>query len=690
MNDNLDIIPIHVFANSANKAEMLNGQLRGQGLAVKPMWRTETGNDDNLNPELVFFFADTEKPDFDEALAYAKRHSAPLIVVARKYDAEAAHKALAAGAENWLLIDHDVLLLAAVQQARRTRQNLSRTRALERDQQRSRELLKEQFSNSGDAIVTVSEGIIVEVNEAGAAYFAYPDTDSFTGLPILEHIGSKSQHAFKRALKLLFKQNQPQQTRELVLLQADGNSRQSAITLEPFAYEGERCARLRIANDQGALKLSERVHELEAENQTLRGRVETAQHQRPASALTQPTDFSPLAAQALGSAQVDVVRAVVLIRPEKPQEAYANFGSVGAAELGMHLAEALRERLEKGDLATRTSDLNLVILATRADAHSLTGWIEETVRSLGERIFEGSEHSAQLGFVAGYAPVNRIRQLELLVHQAEEAATGPAGTITRYQSEASAGEIDTGSWEVIIREALAEHRYTIELDAVEDLASTGQARIAYPCILDHDGRKISAGNFQPEALRLNLLETLEHRFVGNALRALLSLSRHDEAAGIIVPLHHLSTSDEKLKDFLADLLARTDTTRIASRLTLELDIEEVLSRVREVQQFVRRYRDLGCSVGLRNFTPGTATEKFVALLPIDTLRLSPRFTAELEENGESAGTFKVVVDAFKQRDIKPIATDVSDSSSMACLYNLGVSMIQGPIIGEPELFALDA
>ncbi|MDN5863983.1 MAG: EAL domain-containing protein [Gammaproteobacteria bacterium] len=691
MNDSLDIIPIHVFANSANKAEILNGQLRAQGLAVKPLWRMDTEDDGDLSPELVFLFEDTEHPSLDEVMAYAQRQLAPLIVVAHEYDSQAAQRALSAGAADWLLIDQDVLLSAAVRRERRYIHDATRIRLLERDQERNHMLLKQNFIQSQDAILTVNEGILIEANGASAEYFGYPDPQALVGLPVMDLVGSPSQKPFKKALKNLFKRGEPQQMDMLELLKADGSMQKSPVRLERFEDEGESCARIVIANNPGG-KIAEQISALEDENKALLERLDSLQLDRPDFFLTQPRDFSPLASQLLDSVQADGVRAVVCIRPENWQAAHTSFGSIGAAELGARLGESLAGVLDGNDLATRTADLNLVILATRPDTDSLERWIQSTVNSLGEKVFEGGEHSGQVGFVAGYTPVNRIRKLDVLIHQAEEAAIGEAGTVTPYAGNAASAdsvEVDDDSWGTLIREALTEHRYTVTLQPVEDLGSGALAQVAEPCLLDRDGQRIEAATFQPPALRLGLLQVLEHRFVGHAMRALLSSLKKNGNARIIAPIHHETAVDTKLQPFLQKLVGSTPTASQAERLVLELQIDDIISRVREVQEFSERIQALGFSLGLRGYSAAAATDKLVTLLPIKSLRLSAEFTAELEGNVETSELFKHTVELNKERGVDVIATDVSNSGTMACLYNLGISMVEGPIIGEPELFLTD-
>lgn len=686
MKANLDIIPIHVFANSANKVEMLNGQLRARGLAVKPLWRNSVTDDEGLDPELVFFFADTQKPGLNEVSDYAERHQAPLLVVASQYDAEAVDEALAAGAEDWLLADHDALLAAATRRARRHSRNAKRIRQLKEARARDRELVEQNFSSSQEAIGLLSDGIFIEVNAACSKRFGFENPDAMVGQPIMDLFTADSQGPLKKGLKQLSKNGTEQNLDGLEIKRSSQENSEVSLRLELCKKDGEPCARMRIAGEKTDNKLMEHIKALEEANEELLRQADSSKGNATGSNLLSPADFSPLAAQTLGRSQTTARSAVVLIRPARLEETRKRFGIVGAAELGGHLGEALSDCLNEGDLATLGADLNLIAVIARDSDSELENWLSTTLKSMETRVFEGGEHSGQLGFVAGYTVVNRIRQLDPLIKQAEQAATGEAGTVTKHEQDAGASEVDDDSWESLIREALEEHRYTVLLEPIEDLTSGTRKHVARPCLIDRDGKAITTEFFRSPAERLGLLRVLEHRFVGNALRALLTHRRGDAGTGMIVPLDPDSLTDGKLLEFLDGLIQRTQKKPNSGALTMEFDVNDIADRVHEAESFFEAVKAMECSTGLRNYSPAPWADKLASHLQVGSLRTSESFIAQLEKDGEFDQTFEQSMKQLVLNGIDVIATGVSDSSAMAHLYNLGITMVQGPIIGETEMF----
>ncbi|MGH8161619.1 MAG: EAL domain-containing protein, partial [Gammaproteobacteria bacterium] len=404
-----------------------------------------------------------------------------------------------------------------------------------------------------------------------------------------------------------------------------------------------------------------------------------------------PGVFAPVAAEQIGLPKPDSVQALVFTRPADPRAVLASFGVLGTAEAGAHIAATASPLLTEHDLATRIGDSNILALVARPDEAEVERWTNSLLHSLGQGIFEGGGHSAHLDFVAGYALIDRVRRLDALIRQAQKAADDAApGTISRGNDGTATVAIDDDSWEPLIREALESHRYKVALLPIEDLASGARFWATLPRVLDRGGHEIVADLFQPPAKRLGLLPILERRLVGHALRALLSKSGNRKSARVIVPLHATTLADEQFFDFLKDLLGHTSNPPAPKSLVLELDINQISNRIREAEQFAEQASTYDCGLGLRGYAPEAAS-KSVEVLPVESLRMTPTVAERLaDEDDETMATaVKAAVARLETRGIQLIASGVADTNTMAKLYNLGVGTVEGPAIGEPELFRAD-
>ncbi|MGH8271618.1 MAG: EAL domain-containing protein, partial [Gammaproteobacteria bacterium] len=685
MDKDLDIIPIHVIADSENKAEMLNGLLRAQGLAVKPVWSDSLDDWQGSPAELVFYFADTETPTLAEVVKHAEESAAPVIIIAREHDPKEAARALAAGAADWIRAEHDELLAAVARRERAKRHVAHRLRQFERDSERDGRRLKKLFSGSQDAIARLHDGIIVEANVACAELFGHAQPQALVGLPLMDLFAVASHAKLKQSLKTVNKQGAIEDAVNLIARRSDGSEREVKVEFSAPESDDKREAQIVIRG--GATNASIlRIEELETENEELKERAESLRQTETGSRLLWPTSFAPIAAERISRARAGSVRAVVAIRPAAPDDALKTFGALGLAEAGANLAAHVSPLLQADDLATRIADLSLLALINRPHEKTIKEWAETAVKTLGAHIFEGTGNSGHVEFVAGYVPVDRVRRLDALIRQALEAAGGKAGSVTRSKSvaETTAVETDDSGWAALIREALDEHRYTIALQPIMDLASGTKLYAALPRLLDRDGKEIQAASFYPSAARLGLLPVLEHRLAGHALLAQSRLPHDGNSPHVIVPLRVETMMDSAFDDFILNLMARVQTRPPPKSLVLELALDEIMGYVRDAEQFARTAEKLGCALGLRDYTPSVAADKLIALLPISCLRLAPNVMERIGEDEALAANIRSAAESMGERDIRVIATGVGDSNMMATLYNLGIGTVQGPVIGEAE------
>ncbi len=687
MDKDLDIIPIHIIADSENKAEMLNGLLRAQGLAVKPVWSDNLDDLQGSPAELVFYFADTEKPTLAEVVQHAGENTAPVIIIAREHDPQKAARALAAGAADWIRAEHDELLAAVTRRERAKHHVAHRLRQFERNSERDQRHLKKLLSGSHDAIARVHDGIVVEANASCAEFFGHAQAQTLIGLPLMDLFAPASQANLKKILKTVNRQGATDNAVNLIARRADGSEREATVEFSELENDDQRETQILIRGG-GANASILRIEALEAENEELKERAETLRQNEAGSQLLWPAGFAPIAAERISHALAGSLRAVIAICPAEPDEALNTFGPLGLAEAGASLAIHISPLLEADDLATRLSDLKLIALVERPDEEKIKKWAETAVKMLGEHVFEGTGHSGHVNFAAGYVPVDRVRRLDVLIHQALEAAAGTAGSVSRSKSsiETTAVETDDSGWAMLIREALDEHRYTIALQPIADLTSGAKLYAALPRLLDREGKEICASSFYPPATRLGLLSVLEHRLAGHALLAQSRLQHDGHTPCIIVPLHVETMMDAAFDDFILNMMARVQTRPPPKSLVFELALDEIMGRVRDVEQFAKMAEKLGCSLGLRDYTPSVAADKLIALLPISCLRLAPDIMERIGEDEVLAANIRSTAEAMNERDIRFIATGVGDPNMMATLYNLGISTVQGPVIGEAEFF----
>lgn len=693
----LDIIPIVVVSETQNKAEMLNGLLRGEGLAVHPQWVQSMDAWDALktNPELVFYFEDTPDPALEDVVSRAKTLAAAVIVVSARHDPDQAAKALEAGAAAQVSLADTQLLAGIARRERNNRGDRKRLRTLEREVEESRKQLRNLMAGGQNAIAYAQEGVIAGANRNWAEMFGFHDEGDLIGLPVMDLFAQADQQSLKLSLRALTRGKPVDGPLAVHGKRSDGAEFELGLDMSPVEVEGESQIQFMVSGnaasaDEGAGNTAalKQIDELEAEKRRLELILQTREQREPDSQFLWPSTFAPIAAERVNRPLAGTARALVAFRPADAEKAMATFGPLGLAEAGASIPVTLSPLMDEDDLVVRIDGLTVLATVNRASEQAIEDWAKKVLNALGEHIFETSSRSSLLGFVAGIAPIDRVRRLEQLTHQALKAATGEPNTVHRAEvsSVITTADTDDAGWSAMIAEALEEQRFAIALRPIEDLANASKLYEATARLLDREGKEIPPEGFMEPAQRLGLARQVERRLIGHAFMALLRLLQSDESTRVILPLSPAVMQDDELGDFLLGLVTRTKARLPVKSLVFELGLEDALHHVAEIEPFAREMQRLNCGFGLREFVPADNAEKLLERLELDVMRLSPQVVARLGDDEQLTQNVQALLERLSDKDCRIIASGVNDANLMAQLYNLGISMVEGSAIGDAEVF----
>lgn len=691
MEEQLEIIPVLVVAASQNQAEMLNGLLRAHGVAAHASWTNQLDGWDRHGaaPEVVLYVTENEKLGLDEVVSRAAAAATPVVVVSRERSPNAAAQAMETGAADWVSTDEGQLLAAVVRRERARRHRLHRVLELEQAIEHHETRLKSLISSSQDAIAHLQDGVIIDANPAWTERFGGGKSDAVLGVPIMDLFEEGSRTLLKGALKSALRgQGQPQ-AMTLGASAPDGSVHDVTVEVSRLPGNGQSQLQIAVRGHEASMELELQIEELEQERRRLAEEIQAFGQRERGTNVLWPATFAPIAAERLNRPLEGEARAVVAFRPVDLPEATRLLGPLGLAEVGPDVSAALSSMLLEGDVATRLDNLTALALVDRKDEDAVNQWIGSVLRVLGSHIFEAGARSTHLGFSAGYAIVDRIRQLDALAQQAMRAAEGPEGTMRRGAPEKprAAFGVSSVAWDAFIPEALKEHRFAITLAPIEDLASGAKLHVAFPCLLDRAGNELGAEVFLRPAQSLGLLENIERKLLGYAFIAQLQMQHAGESTRMLVPLSIGALEDRELPSLLRSLGKHPSARAVMKSLVIEFNQEEIAGRIREVGRASREFQKLGCELGIRDFTVTGPSEQLLEDLPFATVRLAPDLLDLLDSDEDLRLALRSVAERSCKNDVVVIASGVSDANTMAMLYNLGVGTIEGPVIGEPVLFS---
>ncbi len=673
---------------------MLNGLLRGEGLAVHPVWvdSTENWGAQKSVPELIFYFEDTRDPSLDEVVAAADKLAAAVIVVSAQHNSENAAAALAAGAAAQVSLSDTALLAGIAQRERRNRSERGSLKTLEHQLHQARQQLRSLMAGGQNAVAYAQEGVMANVNPSWAERFGYADPDELIGLPVMDLFAEADQNSLKNLLRALARGKGIKNPNTLHGRGTDGNEFEIELSLSAVEVDGEQQIQFTIpgggSSDGANTAALKQIDALETEKKRMELRLQTLEQREPDSRFLWPAIFTPIAAERVNRPLAGAVRALVAFRPADNDKAVSTFGPIGMAEAGASIATLLSPLLEEEDLAVRIDDMTVLVIINRPDEKGIQTWTESVLHTLGEHVFETSSRSSLLGYSAGIAPIDRVRRLEQLTHQALKAASSEPNSVTRVQASSviTTADTDDSGWSAMITEALEERRFAIALRPIEDLTNADKLYEATARLLDREGQEILPEGFMEPALRLDLARPVERRLIGHAFASLLRLLQTSETTRVIVPLSTAVMQDDSLGDFLLGLVKKTNARLPVKSLIFELSMEDALQHVAEVEAFSQKTQTLNCGFGLRHYKPADNADRLLQRLHLDVLRLDPTCVAKLGSDEPMTERIKKLMQMLDGTECRLIASGVNDANLMAQLYNLGISTVEGSAIGDSEVF----
>lgn len=297
-----------------------------------------------------------------------------------------------------------------------------------------------------------------------------------------------------------------------------------------------------------------------------------------------------------------------------------------------------------------------------------------------------------IGASIGLVPVDASASSVTAILQAADAACYVAKEqgrnqvyIWRESDQTVVSRSGQTRWVSRIEQALEESRFILY---GQKIASLKDYRICHIELLlrmrDDDGAIILPSAFMPAAERFNLVTRIDRWVLSQTLNCMTKAEnrRFDCTIGFNLSGHSLG--DRGFHAYALDMIERADDD-IRSRLCLEITETAVITNLVEAVDFINKVRQCGVKVALDDFGAGTSSFSYLKRFTVDYLKIDGQFAQGLLAGDPlDEASIRCFVELARILNIKTIAEFVSDQTVAERLTTLGVDMIQGYLIHEPE------
>ncbi len=359
-------------------------------------------------------------------------------------------------------------------------------------------------------------------------------------------------------------------------------------------------------------------------------------------------------------------------------------------EVLSQVAEMLRATGEAPDVCCgRLNGATFAMLLTGAGAEpsativrAITGKLQTVLEAAGTGGIL-SAHTGAVQFDGLGQPFSKLLSAADFA-LARAAAAGRGACEIEELTDSENGVRGSNDWRRLIEQALTGRQLSLFAQTVVGLPGKGRLHQEINVRLQESaGLPLEARLFVPMALRHKLGPRLDAT-VFDLVVERLALNPKHEVGVVAINVCGASLQDAAFVDHVCARLAIAP--QLARRLVFETTEAAFLENLVATPDFAARVRAVGAKFALDNFlVSGESLKRLESLLPY-YVKLSSRFTADLFASPEARFLVSSLVRITQSLEIPVIAQGIEEEQSVDVLSRLGVSGVQGYVVGKPELW----
>ncbi len=361
----------------------------------------------------------------------------------------------------------------------------------------------------------------------------------------------------------------------------------------------------------------------------------------------------------------------------------------GDETAAMRIAVQIKKTLENNPVAEKeqTHRLRCAASVTMVDGNS--GGVQDILA----RAVSACELDKPKAKVTPIAPTGRVldtgsneaAELTLEPVPADETPAAPAPEVKPATSAVPEGfpadpepqplSIDDEplTWEKRIQAALDNDHFNLVYQPIISLH--GESEEFFEVLLrltGENGEQITPGTFIPEAEKTGQMHAIDRWVIKRAVEALTIQHSEGRQTTFFINVAASAFSDDTLPPLIKSFINATGMD--PSLLVFEFNENDIKANDDEASQLIADIADLGCPISIDNFSGDLGCLLGLPRHTIKYVKLRGNFT---QYNTEKQGTLKESLDATRKLDIKIVAKEVEDASSLSTIWSFGFDYVQG-------------
>ena len=359
--------------------------------------------------------------------------------------------------------------------------------------------------------------------------------------------------------------------------------------------------------------------------------------------------------------------------------------SIGRSEFRQlmdRLTALISERIGANDLLARSGDSSYLLLNPDRSVEALREQAERLRQAVATTPFGTARAPRSLGVVIGICPFAvAAGDAKAMIDAAEHAkleAAAPDGSGV-VVVEASVDEGAQGAVVEAIRVALDKSSFRVVFQPIVSLQGEEEEQFQALLRLPTDGERVyAASELVPAAEGAGLIVEVDRWMLDSCLGTIAAHLRDGRNLRLFVSQSARSVRDPGLVEWMR---AALESHRVpASHMSLEMRMLDAAEALPEYAAFAMVMKELGVGLTLSGLEAGAQGTAMLLNLPVDYVKLAPRYTSDADENLRSE--LRELVKLCHDSGRRVIAPRVEEARVAASLWASGIDLIQGNFVQQ--------
>lgn len=668
----MESMTLLVTDKSPELAERINSQLRNSGIKIHVINVNKAVDIkralDQACPLLIVYAnADTTTASIEEVSALAAEYAVPFALYSDLQNPVELIKTLQTTACLVIHSEHE-------SQLKDTVQRLMARFELQRNQQQQRNQLEELehrynllLDSARDAMAYIHEGLHVYANRAYLEAMRVTDISAIAGLSLLEFMHAEGVD-LKKVFRGLSRGEFPQDPLEVSITRPDGTSFAAQLAFSPARFDGESCTQMLVHENDAVAGLTAELERIRVTD--------------PLTQLRNRRFFADqLAAELAKPRSVASVSAILYMEPDGVSDLQQEFDVTGMDAIIADLAHVLKSCLGEQDDAARISDYGFAVLTKQANMEKVEALAGKILTAYCEHLVEIEDRSISVSCSIGIATLGRLAKSSVEViagarnAQAEAAQTGNRSVIFRPQLTAVSSFDDDRQWIDRIKLALSQKDFYSVQHSIIDLEGEGEHLMENLTYLRDASGDLTPQQFMDIADRNNLAGHIDRHIIPGLLKSFVESTDKQ-----IITLSNNSILDYGFPAWLSDQMTKCCVE--AGKVIIQISATAAQANLKPAQRLMNELAPMGCKLSISGFDAERRTRALLDHLGASYIKIHRSLTENLTGNSVNQEAIRKIIEAAEAKGVCVIADEVSDTSSLAILWQCGVKLLAGSFYKE--------